>query len=47
MPPQEYTPLNATLWDSSFSSQASNFEGIMVAIREYYYDNKMRSIEKR
>jgi hypothetical protein len=47
MPPQDYTPLNAIPGDSSFSSQALNFEGTVVAIGDYYYDNKMRSIEKR
>jgi hypothetical protein len=47
MPPQDYTPLNVILGDSSFSSQALNFEGTVVAIGDYYYDNKMRSIEKR
>jgi hypothetical protein len=24
-----------------------NFEGTVVAIRDYYYDDKMKSIEKR
>jgi hypothetical protein len=47
MSPQDYTPLNVIPGDSSFSSQALNFKGIVVAIGVYYYDNKMRSIEKR
>jgi hypothetical protein len=47
MPPHDYTPLNVIPGDSSFSSQALNFEGIVVAIGDYYYDNKTRSIEKR
>jgi hypothetical protein len=33
--------------DSSLSSQDLNFEGTVVAIRDYYYDDKMKSIEKR
>jgi hypothetical protein len=47
VPPQDFTPLNAILGDSSLSSQDLNFEGTVVAIRDYYYDDKMKSIEKR
>jgi hypothetical protein len=36
-----------SLGDSSFSSQALNFEGTVVAIEDYYYDDRMKSIEKR
>jgi hypothetical protein len=32
MPPQDYTPLNSVPEDSYFSSQALNFEGVVVAI---------------
>jgi len=45
--PQDYTPINVILRDSSFSSQDLNFEGTMVSIRDYYYENKTRSIGKR
>jgi hypothetical protein len=47
IPPQEYTPLNAIPGDSTFSSQVLNFEGTVVAIGDYYYDDRTKSIEKR
>jgi hypothetical protein len=46
MPPREYTPISTILGDFSFSSEALNFEGSVVAIGEYYFDNRKRSIEK-
>jgi hypothetical protein len=46
IPPQDYTPINAIPGDSSFSSQALNFEGTVVAIKYYYYDEKIKIIEK-
>jgi hypothetical protein len=42
-----YTPINAIPSDSSLSSQALNFEGTVVAIKDYYYDDRTKSIEKR
>jgi hypothetical protein len=47
VPPLEYTPISTIPGDSSFSSQALNFEGSVVAIGDYYFDNRTRSIEKR
>jgi hypothetical protein len=46
MTPQEYTPISTILGYSSLSSQALNFESFVVAIGEYYFDNRTRSIEK-
>jgi hypothetical protein len=34
IPPQEYTPLNVILGDSTFSSQVLNFEGTVVVVLE-------------
>jgi flagellar hook-length control protein FliK len=45
VPPQEYTPISTIPGDSSFSSQALNFEGSVVSIGDYYFDNRTRSIE--
>jgi hypothetical protein len=47
IPPLEYTPISSIPGDSSLSSQALNFEGSVVAIGDYYFDNRTRSIEKR
>jgi hypothetical protein len=47
IPPPEYTPISSIPGDSSLSSQALNFEGSVVAIGDYYFDNRTRSIEKR
>jgi hypothetical protein len=47
IPPQEYTPISTIPWDSSFSSQALNFKGCVVAIGDYYYHKGTISIEKR
>jgi hypothetical protein len=46
IPPQYYTPINVIPGDSYFSSQALNFEGTVVAIKYYYYDEKTEIIEK-
>jgi len=43
--PPEYTPIISIPRDSSRSSQSLNFEGSIVAIGDYYFDNKTRSIE--
>jgi hypothetical protein len=45
--PLEYTPLNAIPGDSTSSSQIMSFEGTVVAIGDYYYDDRTKSIEKR
>jgi len=45
--PQAYTPINVILGDSSFFSQDLNFEGTIVAIEDYYYYDRTKSIEKR
>jgi hypothetical protein len=47
VPPRDLTPLNPILGDSSLSSQTLNFEGTIVDIGDYYYDDRMKSIEKR
>jgi hypothetical protein len=47
IPPLEYTPISSIPGDSSLSSQALNFEGYLVAIGDYYFNNRTRSIEKR
>jgi hypothetical protein len=47
IPPPEYTPISSIPGDSSLSSQALNFEGSVVTIGDYYFDNRTRSIEKR
>jgi hypothetical protein len=47
IPPLEYTPISSIPWDSSLSSQALNFEGPVVSIGDYYFENRTRSIEKR
>jgi hypothetical protein len=46
VPPQDYTPINTIPGDSSFSFQPMNFEGSVVAIGGYYFDNMKISIEK-
>jgi hypothetical protein len=45
--PLEYTPLISIPMDSSPSSDALNFEGSVLSIGDYYYDNKTRSIKNR
>ena len=47
IPPQVYTPISSIPRDSSLSSQALNFKGFVVSIRDYYFDNRTGSIEKR
>jgi hypothetical protein len=47
VPPQEYTPISTILGNSSFSCQAMNFEGSIVAIRDYYCDNRTKIIKNR
>jgi len=43
IPPPKYTPISTIPRDSS---QALNFEGSVLAIGDYYFDRKVRSIEK-
>jgi hypothetical protein len=47
IPPQDYTPLNSIPCDYSLSSKYLNFEGTVVAIRDYYYNYRNKIIEKR
>jgi hypothetical protein len=47
IPPPEYTPLSSIPRYSSISSQTLNFEGSVVSIGDYYFDNRTRSIKKR
>jgi len=47
IPSLEYTPIRSIPGYSSLSSQALNFEGSIVAIGEYYFNNRTRSIDKR
>jgi hypothetical protein len=46
IPPSEYTPIRTIPRDSYLSSQALNFEGLIVVIGDYYFYNRTRSIEK-
>jgi hypothetical protein len=43
----EYTPLNAISVNTNFSSQILSFEGVVVVVGDYYYDDNTKSIEKR
>jgi hypothetical protein len=45
--PLEYTPLNSIPGFCTFSSQIMSFKGTVVAIGDYYYDDRTKSIEKR
>jgi len=47
IPLSEYTPIISIPQDSSLSSQALNFEGYVVAIGDYYLENRTKSIENR
>jgi hypothetical protein len=45
--PQEYTPLTAIPGNLTFSSQILSFEGVVMVVGDYYYDDRTKSIEKR
>jgi hypothetical protein len=45
--PQEYTPLTVIPGNSTYSSQILSFDGAIMAIGDYYYDDRTKSIEKR
>jgi hypothetical protein len=47
IPPDEYTPLNAIPGNTTFSSQILSFEGVVVTVGDYYYDERTKIIEKR
>jgi hypothetical protein len=46
IPPLEYTPIISIPRDSSLSSQALKFEGYIVAIGDYYFENRTRIIKR-
>jgi hypothetical protein len=45
--PHEYTPINSILGNTTFSSQILSFEGVFVVVGDYYYNERMKRIEKR
>jgi len=45
--PREYTPLTVIPGNSTFSSQILSFEGVVVVVGDWYYDDRTKSIERR
>jgi len=44
--PHEYTTLNEIPSNTTFSSQILSFEGVVVVVGDYYYDDRKKTLKK-